>query len=134
MDTQLEQFDIIRIDHFRGLEAAWEIPANEDTAINGIWVKAPGKQLLTAIKNEFGSIPLVAEDLGIITPEVEELRDEFDLPGMKILQFAFGSGPDNPYLPDHYVKNCVVYTGTLFRAPDTCACMQVQVRGVNSGR
>jgi 4-alpha-glucanotransferase len=112
MDTQLEQFDIIRIDHFRGLEAAWEIPANEDTAINGMWVKAPGKQLLTAIKNEFGSIPLVAEDLGIITPEVEELRDEFVLPGMKILQFAFGSGPNNPYLPDHYEKNCVVYTGT----------------------
>lgn len=112
MDTQLEQFDIIRIDHFRGFEAAWEIPANQDTAIDGIWVKAPGKQLLHAIQAEFGSIPLVAEDLGIITPEVEELRDEFNLPGMKILQFAFGSGPDNPYLPDHYEKNCVVYTGT----------------------
>ena len=112
MDTQLEQFDILRIDHFRGLEAAWEIPAHEDTAQNGLWVKAPGQALLNAIKAEHGSIPLVAEDLGIITPEVEALRDEFDLPGMKILQFAFGGGPDNPYLPDNYEKNCVVYTGT----------------------
>ncbi|MGZ5027142.1 MAG: 4-alpha-glucanotransferase [Methylobacter sp.] len=112
MKTQLEMFDIVRIDHFRGLEAAWEIPANEDTAINGTWVKAPGKALLNAIKAEHGPIQLVAEDLGIITPEVEELRDEFALPGMKILQFAFGGGPDNPYLPDNYEKNCVVYTGT----------------------
>lgn len=112
MQTQLELFDILRIDHFRGLEAAWEIPANEDTAIHGVWVKAPGKALLSAIKTEFGSIPLIAEDLGVITPKVEELRDEFNLPGMKILQFAFGSGPDNPYLPDHYEKNCIVYTGT----------------------
>jgi len=112
MKTQLEMFDIIRIDHFRGLEAAWEIPANEDTAINGQWATAPGKALLNAIKAEHGSIPLVAEDLGIITPEVEALRDEFGLPGMKILQFAFGGGPDNPYLPDNYEKNCVVYTGT----------------------
>lgn len=112
METLLEQFDIIRIDHFRGFEAAWEIPADEETAINGKWVKAPGKQLLQAIQDEFGQIPLVAEDLGIITPEVEELRDEFNLPGMKILQFAFGSGPDNPYLPDHHEKNSIVYTGT----------------------
>jgi 4-alpha-glucanotransferase len=112
METQLEQFDIIRIDHFRGFEAAWEIPADQETAINGKWVKAPGKQLLQAIQDEFGQVPLVAEDLGIITPEVEELRDEFNLPGMKILQFAFGSGPDNPYLPDHHEKNSIVYTGT----------------------
>jgi 4-alpha-glucanotransferase len=112
MQTQLELFDILRIDHFRGLEAAWEIPAWEDTAIQGQWVKAPGRALLKAIKGEHGSIPLVAEDLGIITPEVEELRDEFLLPGMKILQFAFGGDSDNPYLPDNYEKNCVVYTGT----------------------
>ncbi len=112
MQTQLEQFDILRIDHFRGLEAAWEIPADEPTAQNGQWVKAPGKDLLNAIKAQLGSMPLVAEDLGIITDEVDALRDEFLLPGMKILQFAFGSGPDNPYLPDHYEKNCVVYTGT----------------------
>lgn len=110
--TQLEMFDIIRIDHFRGLEAAWEIPASEDTAINGQWVKAPGGALLAQIKREFGSIPLVAEDLGIITPEVEVLRDKFNLPGMKILQFAFGGGTDNPYLPFNYPVNCVVYTGT----------------------
>lgn len=110
--TQMEQFDILRIDHFRGLEASWEIPASEDTAQRGEWVKAPGKALLKAIKAALGPIPLVAEDLGIITLEVEELRDEFKLPGMKILQFAFGGDADNPYLPDHYVKNCVVYTGT----------------------
>ncbi len=112
MITQLEQFDILRIDHFRGLEAAWEIPADEPTAQNGEWVKAPGSALLKAIKAKLGSIPLVAEDLGIITDEVDALRDEFSLPGMKILQFAFGSGPDNPYLPSHYERNCVVYTGT----------------------
>ena len=112
METQLEQFDILRIDHFRGLEAAWEIPANEPTAQNGEWVKAPGSALLKAIKAKLGVIPLVAEDLGIITAEVEALRDEFNLPGMKILQFAFGSGNENPYLPSHYERNCVVYTGT----------------------
>lgn len=112
LQTQLELFDILRIDHFRGLEAAWEIPSYEETAINGQWVKAPGKALLSAIKSELGDIPLVAEDLGIITPEVEELRDEFNLPGMKILQFAFGDGPENPYLPSNYVTNCVAYTGT----------------------
>jgi 4-alpha-glucanotransferase len=112
MHTQLELFDIIRIDHFRGLEAAWEIPACEATAIHGQWVKAPGEALLKAIKGEHGSIPLVAEDLGVITPEVEKLRDDFHLPGMKILQFAFGGNADNPYLPDNYEKNCVVYTGT----------------------
>ena len=112
METQLEQFDILRIDHFRGLEAAWEIPANEPTAQHGQWVKAPGHALLAAIKAKLGSTPLVAEDLGIITDEVEALRDDFALPGMKILHFAFGSGPDNPYLPDHYERNCVVYTGT----------------------
>ncbi len=112
MKTQLEQFDILRIDHFRGLEAAWEIPAHEPTAKHGEWVKAPGKALLNAIKAELGAIPLVAEDLGIITDEVTALRDDFNLPGMKILQFAFGGGPDNPYLPNNYEKNCVVYTGT----------------------
>jgi 4-alpha-glucanotransferase len=112
LKTQLELLDILRIDHFRGFEAAWEIPAIEDTAINGEWIKAPGKALLNAIKTELGDIPLVAEDLGIITPEVEELRDEFHLPGMKILQFAFGDSPDNPYLPGNYTPNCVAYTGT----------------------
>ncbi|WP_419594954.1 4-alpha-glucanotransferase [Thiolapillus sp.] len=111
--TLQELFDIIRIDHFRGLQAAWEIPASEETAIKGEWVKAPGEELLSRIEQEFGDrIALVAEDLGIITPEVEALRDKFGLPGMKILQFAFDGGPDNPYLPQNYVENCVVYTGT----------------------
>lgn len=110
--TQYEMFDILRIDHFRGLEAAWEIPANEDTAINGCWVQAPGAELLTAIQQQFASLSLVAEDLGIITAEVEALRDDFDLPGMKILQFAFGDDSRNPYLPCNYRQNSVVYTGT----------------------
>lgn len=112
LTTQLELFDILRIDHFRGIEAAWEIPSHENTAIIGEWAKAPGKALLSAFKSAFGEIPLVAEDLGIITPEVEKLRDEFQLPGMKILQFAFGDNANNPYLPANHVINCVVYTGT----------------------
>jgi 4-alpha-glucanotransferase len=112
MKTQCEQFDILRIDHFRGLEAAWEIPASEATAKLGQWVTAPGSALLNAIRDELGDLPLVAEDLGVITPEVEALRDEFNLPGMKILQFAFSGEPNNPYLPDNYEKNCVAYTGT----------------------
>jgi 4-alpha-glucanotransferase len=110
--SQFELFDIIRIDHFRGLEAAWEIPADQETAVNGKWVKAPGRALLNRIKKELGDVPLVAEDLGVITPEVEALRDYFHLPGMKILQFAFDGGTENPYLPYNYPKNCVVYTGT----------------------
>jgi 4-alpha-glucanotransferase len=110
--TQLELFDIIRIDHFRGLEAAWEIPAAEPTAIHGEWVKAPGEKLLHKFSETFGSIPLVAEDLGIITPEVEALRDQFNLPGMKILHFAFDGNSGNPYLPYNIPRNCVIYTGT----------------------
>lgn len=112
MRSQLEMFDILRIDHFRGFEAAWEIPASEDTAINGEWVKAPGQALLSALTKEFGDIPLIAEDLGIITEEVDALRSRFNLPGMKILQFAFGDTDSNPYLPHNYEKNTVVYTGT----------------------
>ncbi len=110
--TQDELFDILRIDHFRGLEAAWEIPADEETAINGQWIAAPGHALLKAINREYPSLSLVAEDLGIITAEVEALRDDFNLPGMKILQFAFGGGPDNPYLPHNCTRNSVIYTGT----------------------
>ena len=110
--SQLHLFDILRIDHFRGLESAWEIPAEDDTAINGSWVTAPGEELLTAINEAIGSIPLIAEDLGIITAEVEALREKFALPGMKILQFAFGSGAENPYLPFNYQRNSVVYSGT----------------------
>lgn len=105
-------YDIVRVDHFRGFEAYWEVPAKEKTAINGRWVKGPGGALFAALKGAFGTLPIIAEDLGVITPEVETLRDSFGFPGMKILQFAFDSGPDNPYLPHNYVHNCVVYTGT----------------------
>ncbi len=110
--SQLETFDLIRIDHFRGLEAFWEIPASDDTAINGHWVPAPGRKLLQALRNTFDRLPLVAEDLGFITEGVEELRDVFGLPGMKVLHFAFEGGSANPYLPHNHVPNAVVYTGT----------------------
>lgn len=110
--TQHELFDLIRIDHFRGLQACWQIPAEEDTAVKGEWVEVPGEQLLAAIRKEFSDMTLVAEDLGVITPAVEELRDQFSLPCMKVLQFAFSDNNDNPYLPYNYSQNCVVYTGT----------------------
>ncbi len=110
--TQLTQFDLLRIDHFRGLEAYWEIPAEAKTAVSGRWQSAPGNELFQALKTEFGALPLVAEDLGVITAEVEALRDTHNLPGMKILHFAFGGGADNPYLPHNHVVNSVVYTGT----------------------
>ena len=110
--TQDELFDILRIDHFRALESAWEIPAEEETAINGQWVVAPGKELLKAVMKECRSISLVAEDLGIITAEVDKLRNDFNLPGMKILQFAFDGNAGNFYLPHNHDKNSVVYTGT----------------------
>lgn len=112
MATQNQLFDMVRIDHFRGLQAAWEIPAKEETAINGKWVLAPGEALLKEIKQHFPRICLVAEDLGIITEEVNALRHQFKLPGMKILQFAFGGGEDNYYLPANIEPNSVVYTGT----------------------
>lgn len=105
-------FDCIRIDHFRGFEAAWQVPAREQTAERGTWVAAPGERLFEAVRAALGDLPIIAEDLGVITPEVEALRDRFSFPGMKILQFAFDSGPTNPYLPHNHVKNCVVYTGT----------------------
>jgi len=112
MRTQSELFDLVRIDHFRGLEAAWEIPEYEETAINGAWVKAPGDALLAAIFAQLPEIQLVAEDLGIITEEVDALRHKYTMPGMKILQFAFGGDETNPYLPEHIDENSVVYTGT----------------------
>ena len=110
--TQLTQFDLLRIDHFRGLEAYWEIPASAETAVAGRSRLAPGDELFRPLRAEFGRLPLVAEDLGIITPEVEALRDTHGLPGMKVLHFAFGGGADNPYLPHNHVLNSVVYTGT----------------------
>ncbi len=110
--TQLGLFDLIRIDHFRGFEACWEIPAHCETAVDGTWVKAPGEQLFEVMRSVFGHLPLVAEDLGIITDEVTALREKFGMPGMKILQFAFGGGADNPYLPHNHSRDSVVYTGT----------------------
>lgn len=112
MKTQLDLFDLVRVDHFRGFEAYWEIPADAETAVQGRWVKAPGEALLNVMHDNLGELPLVAEDLGSITPEVDDLRQQFHLPGMKVLQFAFGSGPDNPYLPHHHQQHSVVYTGT----------------------
>ena len=111
---QLSLYDWVRIDHFRGFEAFWEIPAESETAMEGHWVKAPGEALLSVLFNsvESGRLPLIAENLGIITPEVEALREHFDIPGMLILQFAFDGGPDNPYLPHNHTPNNVVYTGT----------------------
>lgn len=105
-------FDVARIDHFRGFEACWTIPASCKTAIEGEWVKAPGAALFKSLQQSNINLPLVAEDLGIITEEVKALRDQFGLPGMKILQFAFDGNSDNPYLPHNHIENCVVYTGT----------------------
>ena len=107
----LRQADLVRIDHFRGLAGYWSIPATAPTAQTGRWVKAPGGELLTALGRSLGGLPLVAEDLGVITPDVEALRDDFRLPGMQILQFAFGED-DSPALPHRHARNAIVYTGT----------------------
>ncbi len=104
--------DIVRVDHFRGFEAYWEIPGSAETAITGQWVKAPGIELFNAVRAKFGDLAIIAEDLGVITPEVEALRDGFNLPGMKILQFAFYGDQNDLFLPHMYSENCVVYTGT----------------------
>ncbi len=106
------QVDIVRLDHFRGFEAYWEIPAEEETAVIGQWVKGPGLDFFHTIQEKMGELPIIAEDLGVITPEVEELRDTFDFPGMKILQFAFGGEKNSDFLPHNFRRNCVVYTGT----------------------
>lgn len=111
MKTALSQVDLIRLDHFRGFEAYWEVPAGNETAEIGQWVKGPAEDLLGALQHALGGLPIIAEDLGLITPEVEQLRVAFNLPGMRILQFAF-SGPDNRFLPHHYDRNTAVYTGT----------------------
>ncbi len=108
----LNLYDEVRIDHFRGLEAYWSVPAGEATAINGKWVPAKGYQLLKIFKKQVGNLPLVAEDLGVITREVEKLRDDFKLPGMKVLQFAFNSDPKDHNLPHNYLPRFIAYTGT----------------------
>ncbi len=109
--AMLELVDLMRIDHFRGFEAYWEIPAEEETAINGKWVKGPNVEFFHALKDALGELPIIAEDLGEITKEVEDMRDDLGLPGMKVLQFAW-SDPKNHFLPHNHTVNCVVYSGT----------------------
>ncbi len=107
------QFDLIRIDHFRGLVAFWEVPAGQKTAIKGEWVPVPVEDFLDTLKNHFGELPVIAEDLGVITDDVKEVMARYGFPGMKILLFAFGEdNPQHPYLPENYDENSVVYTGT----------------------
>lgn len=108
----LSLYDVVRIDHFRGFAAYWGVPFGDLTAVNGQWYPCPGVELFDALFQEFGHLPIIAEDLGVITDDVEYLRDHFEFPGMKILQFAFDSDEKNNYLPHTYEKHCVVYTGT----------------------
>ncbi len=108
----LTQTDVFRIDHFRGFAAYWEVPASCPTAIDGRWVRGPGKALFNAMARELGALPIVAEDLGVITDDVEQLRDACGFPGMRVLQFAFGDDAKNTYLPHNCVRNCAIYTGT----------------------
>ena len=110
--ANLSTCDIIRIDHFRGFEAYWAVPYGDDTAINGQWEPGPGIDLFNAIKSQLGELPIIAEDLGLMTQGVIDLREATGFPGMKILGFAFDSGEENDYLPHTYTRNCVVYTGT----------------------
>lgn len=110
--ASLQTVDIARIDHFRGFAACWEIPGGDTTAERGRWVEAPGRELFTAIRKAHGEVPIIAEDLGVITPDVEKLRDGFGFPGMRILQFGFSSDTKNIDLPHNYHRNVVVYTGT----------------------
>lgn len=105
-------FDLVRLDHFRGFAGYWEVPAHEETAINGRWVDAPGADFFTALSRCFPSMPIIAEDLGVITADVRELKQRFGFPGMKILQFGFGGGPLNPDAMHNHIRDCVVYTGT----------------------
>jgi len=108
----LSKVDIVRLDHFRGFAGYWEIPGDAKTAEKGRWVPGPGADFLFAMKHALGELPIIAEDLGVITPDVVALRDSFNLPGMKILQFSFAGSPTDPFLPHNFTQNCVVYTGT----------------------
>lgn len=112
MEHMVRLVDIVRIDHFRGFEAYWEVPGGEATAMNGRWVKGPGHHFFHALKERMGDIPVIAEDLGVITPEVDRLRDDFALPGMRILQFSFAEDLEPHMRPEGFPENCVVYTGT----------------------
>jgi 4-alpha-glucanotransferase len=109
----LELVDIVRLDHFRGFESYYVVPAEAPTAIQGTWLTGPGDRFFAAVRQALGGLPFIAEDLGLITPEVIDLRARWGLPGMRVLQFAFGSdAPDDPHKPHNYVQHCVVYTGT----------------------
>jgi 4-alpha-glucanotransferase len=108
----LRHVDAIRLDHFRGFAAAWHVPAGAPTAQTGHWMPGPGGQFFSAVQKELGALPFFAEDLGLITPDVCALRDQFNVPGTRVLQFAFDGNPGNPYLPEHYARNVVAYTGT----------------------
>ncbi len=113
----LAHVDAIRLDHFRGFAAAWHVPAGAPTAQSGQWVPGPGAGFFEAVRKELGGLPFIVEDLGVITPDVAALRDQFQLPGTRVLQFAFDGHSDNPYLPHNFVPNTVVYTGTHDNAP-----------------
>jgi len=112
LKSLLAHVDVIRLDHFRAFAAAWHVPAGAPTAQSGKWVPGPGADFFRAVERELGALPFIVEDLGLITPDVYALRDQFHLPGTRVLQFAFDGHSDNPYLPDNYVTNTVVYTGT----------------------
>ena len=108
----LAHVDMIRLDHFRGFAAAWHVPAGASTAQSGQWVQGPGADFFQAVRTALGRLPFIAEDLGVITPDVQALRDQFEVPGTRVLQFAFDGHADNPYLPHNFVPNTVAYTGT----------------------
>ncbi|NCY20604.1 4-alpha-glucanotransferase [bacterium] len=113
LKSTFELYDIVRIDHFRGFAANWQIPASEPTAVKGRWVPGPGRKLFDVARKTLGNLPIIAEDLGVITPDVDALRDGLGFPGMRILQFAFGDDPKAAdFRPESYPTNCVVYTGT----------------------
>ncbi len=113
IEHNLKYFDFIRVDHFRGFAAYWEVPASETTAINGRWVNSPGIDFFKTLLRRFPNLPIIAEDLGVITPDVRELIHEFEFPGMRLLMFAFNQNlPNHPYAPHNHIENCVVYTGT----------------------
>ncbi|HEY6248809.1 MAG TPA: 4-alpha-glucanotransferase [Candidatus Angelobacter sp.] len=112
MSWALQNFDSVRLDHFRGFQSFWEIPASEPTAVNGRWVEGPKDDLFNVLRRRIGDLPLIAEDLGMITPQVYALRDRLGIPGMKVLQFGFGDPGAHIYLPHNFPLNCVVYTGT----------------------
>lgn len=110
--NDLRRFDRLRLDHFRGFEACWQIYRGSTTAAQGFWRQVPGRELLETARREFPNMPFIAEDLGVITPAVEQLRDDFGLPGIRVLQFAVDDGEANPHRPDNLIENCVVFTGT----------------------